>query len=101
MDRRTELHEILAGILGSRNVYFQPPANIKMKFPAIEYHYSRFQTNRADNRLYNLHTAYDITLIGYTLDEDKVKALLELPYCSIDQTFISDNLYHTPFILYY
>ena len=101
MAPRTELHEILVNILGSRNVYFQPPANVKMKFPAIEYHLSRFDTKRASNKLYAYRAAYDITLIELSADSDKVKALLELPLCSFDREFISDNLYHTIFTIYY
>ena len=32
MDRRLKLHEELCDILGSRNVYFQPPETVKMKY---------------------------------------------------------------------
>ena len=101
MGQRIELHEILADILGSRNVYYQPPSNVKMKFPAIEYHLSRYNTKRADNKLYTLDTSYDVTLIELVPDSDKVKSILELPLCSFDRSFISDNLYHTVFTIYY
>ena len=37
MKTRYELHEFLCEILGSRNVYFQPPESVKMKYPAIVY----------------------------------------------------------------
>ena len=30
MSRRIELQGILEGILGSRNVYFEPPSNVRM-----------------------------------------------------------------------
>ena len=35
--RRLQLHEILVGILGNENVYFQPPANLVMQYPCIRY----------------------------------------------------------------
>jgi len=34
-DRRLKLHEILCGILNTRNAYFQPPESVKMNYPAI------------------------------------------------------------------
>ena len=34
---REELHELLVSVLGSRNVYFQPPESIRMQYPAIVY----------------------------------------------------------------
>ena len=34
---RLELQSVLEQTLGSRNVYFQPPASVKMKYPAIVY----------------------------------------------------------------
>ena len=43
-ERRLELHEILCTILGSRNVYFQPPESIKMNYPAIVYGLDDMQT---------------------------------------------------------
>ena len=37
MASRRELHEILVGILGSKNVYYEPPSSLLMKYPAIVY----------------------------------------------------------------
>lgn len=101
MAPRTELHEILVGILGSRNVYFQPPSNIRLKYPAIVYEHSRYSVVPADDDLYLLHTAYTLTLIEHDPDSSKVIDLLRLPYCSHDRSFVSDNLYHNTFTIYY
>ena len=35
MERRLELHEALCEVLGSRNVYFQPPDNVTMRYPCF------------------------------------------------------------------
>lgn len=101
MAPRTELHEKLVEILGARNVYFQPPANIKMKFPAIEYHLGNINPVRADNSSYLFRTAYEMTLIEKEPDSEHIKQLLLLPYCSFDRSFVSDNLYHYIFTIYY
>lgn len=37
MNRRYELQAVLEGILGSGNVYFQPPENLKMRYDCIVY----------------------------------------------------------------
>ena len=36
-ERRIQLHEKLCSILGSRNVYYDPPENVKMQFDCIVY----------------------------------------------------------------
>ena len=47
MGNRLELHEIFCDILGSRNAYFQPPASVKMNYPAIKYSLSNIENNNA------------------------------------------------------
>jgi len=101
MAPRTELHEKLVDILGSRNVYYDPPSNIKMKFPAIEYHLSKIDSVRADDKAYLFRVSYDMTFIEKLPNDDIIKKLLELPYCSFDRSFVSDNLHHYTFTIYY
>ena len=38
MARRLELQNLLANLLGTNNVYFQPPPTVQMEYPAIVYH---------------------------------------------------------------
>ena len=101
MEKRTELHEKLVELLGSRNVYFQPPENLKIKYPAIVYNYSRLGKLQASNDIYLFRTSYDLTLIDSDPDSEFAKRLLLLPYCSFDRTFRSDNLNHFTFTIYY
>ena len=53
MASRLELHEALCKVLGSRNVYFQPPEDIKMNYPAIEYSRASIDNTFANNDVYN------------------------------------------------
>lgn len=101
MAPRTELHEKLCELLGSRNVYYDPPSNIKMKFPAIEYHLARYEPVRADDDLYLLRNRYELTLMEKTPESGTVGELLRLPYCSHDRSFVSDNMHHNTFTIYY
>ena len=53
MRSQQDLHVVLCDdILGSPNVYFQPPANVLMNYPAIVYALKGIDTVRADNRVY-------------------------------------------------
>ena len=97
MQLQSELEEIL----GSENVYYQSPPSIGMKYPAIVYEKSKIQTTHADNKTYSMNTRYDLIVIDKRPDNPVIKKLLELPYCSYDRQYKSDNLYHDSLTLYY
>lgn len=100
-NRRIKLNNILENILGSKNVYFEPPTNIKMKYPAIVYELENIYSIRADDIAYNNTRAYQVTVIGKDPDTDILDKLLELKKCSYQRRFTSDNLIHDVFRLYY
>lgn len=100
-DRR-EFHERLVEILGSRNVYFEPPESIKMVYPCIVYHRSPDEVVKADNRNYLIHTPYAVTYIHFSPDVDDIYDALEnLDYSRHSRTYNSDGLRHDTFDIYY
>lgn len=101
MGSRLELHETLADILGSRNVYYQPPPSVVMKYPAIVYSRSNIRKKYASNTTYKKDTAYDVTLISTNPDINVVDKLSSLPKCSYSRHYVTDNLYHDTFTLYF
>ena len=101
MDRRLKLHQILKNILGTNNVYFQPPSNTKIQYPAIIYNRSDIESTYADNHTYRNTIKYDLTLIGRSPENEKIEQILNLPYCSYDRFYISDGLNHDSFSIYY
>lgn len=101
MSTRLELHETLCDILGSRNVYYQPPESIRMKYPAIVYSRSRIENTYANDDVYKQETSYSVTVIDEDPDSPIVEAMSLLPRCRFDRHFISDNLNHDTFTLYY
>ena len=98
---REDLHEILVDILGSRQVYFQPPESLKLKYPCIVYERSYIYTDKADNQIYLKHRRYTVTYIDKDPDSEIPEKLLELQHCRFDRHFINDNLNHDVFDLYY
>ena len=101
MDRRLSLQEILENILGSRNVYFQPPSNTKLSYPCIIYSRSDIDSKHADNIKYNTRVRYSLILIGRSPESELVEEILKLPYCSYDRFYSADSLNHDAFTLYY
>lgn len=101
MSRRLELQEIFEELLGSRNVYYQPPESIKMSYTAIKYSLSDIDTKHADNTIYSKMTKYEVIVIAKSPDDPVIEKILDLPYCSYDRHYISDNLYHDVFTLYH
>jgi hypothetical protein len=99
----SELHEVLQNILGEDGkAYFQPPENLKLKYPCIVFDRSGARILNADNLNYQITKSYTITLITKTADNDKyLDKLLQLPMCTFDREFITDGLVHEVFSIYF
>jgi hypothetical protein len=98
---RKELHKILKGILGSNQVYYNPPESIKMTYPAIRYSLEDIENVPADNLVYFQNIPYNVLLLDMEVDSDRMKAISKLPMCRLDRHYISDGIHHYSFNLYY
>ncbi len=98
---RLELHEILVGILGSRNVYFQPPESFKLQYPCIVYERNNILVEYADNTNYRNMKQYSVMVIDKDPDSTIPDKLMKLPYCQFNRHFVVDNLNHDVLILYF
>lgn len=101
MASRLELQTKLEELLGSKNVYYQPPESIKMSYPAIKYSLKDFRLEHADNKPYYKSRCYEITVISKNPDPEYINKLLEFKRCKFDRHYKSDNLNHYTFTLYY
>ncbi len=100
--RRLELHQKLRNILGSDNVYFQPPATVLMRYPCIVYRRMTGKDDYADNLIYKNKLLYLVTVIDSDPDSETPKTLHQtIPYCRFDRFYTSDNLNHDVFNVYY
>lgn len=99
MERRTELHKILEKILGSKNVYFQPPSSLKIHYPCIVYERSPSHRRFADNNQYTKIDRYTLTVIDRNSDTDIPDKISELLMVKFDRCYVADNLNHYVFTI--
>jgi len=98
---RTQLQTLLKDILGSKYVYFQPPATIKMTYPCIVYERSKIDVEHADNLVYKTNVQYTVTAIYSDPDSDLPFKVSRIPTAKHSDHFVSDNLHHDVFTIFY
>lgn len=101
MGLRSSLQSLLEDILESENVYFQPPSNLQMAYPAIVYKRDDIDATFADNAPYCLTQRYLVTVIDRNPDSEIPIKVALLPMCLFNRMFVSGNLNHNVFILHF
>lgn len=100
--RRLAFHEELCSILGSRNCYFQPDENIKLKYPCLVYHREVGDILHADDVKYRYIPRYNVIHIDRDPTSDiPEKLLTNFRMSRFDRTYVSDNLNHTVISIFY
>lgn len=98
---RLDLQIILEGLLGSENVYFQPPNNLTMQYPCIRYEWDDADTKFASNKPYRYTKRYQVTVIDRDPDSPVPDKVAMLPLCEFDRAYTADNLNHKVFNLFF
>lgn len=102
MDQRLKLQELLESLVGEGGkVYFQPPGNLTMTYPCIVYQRSTAETRFAGNFPYNRHKRYSVTVIDRNSDSPIPDRVASLPMCTHSAFFVTENLNHDVFNLYF
>lgn len=101
MGTRLDFQGVLEGVLGSRNVYFQPPTNVQMSYPAIVYNRDYEAVQYGDNRPYNRRLRYQVTVIDPNPDSPIPSQVGELSLAAFVRHFTMDNLNHDIFDVYF
>ena len=101
MDNRPNLQKLLEELMGNRNVYFQPPPSLRILYPAIVYSRSNIENSYADNSPYKQGVAYKLVVVDKNPDSAIVKKVSKLPMCKFNINYVSDNLIHLVFKIYY
>lgn len=101
MGQRLDLQATLRELLGSDNVYFQPPSNVAMEYPCIIYKRDQADMKSANNGLYAHATRYQIMVVDRDPDSEIPDKVAELPYCIFDRFYTADGLNHDVFKIFY
>jgi hypothetical protein len=101
MGQRLDLQTLLLDLLGSPNVYFQPPPSIKMAYPCIVYRRDNARAEFADNGPYKHRKRYQLTVIDVNPDSAILDKVAALPLCSFERFFTADNLNHDIYNLFF
>lgn len=102
MAGRLQLQDELERILGTSEVYYQPPESKKLKYPCIIYEIDDTYTRKADNKNYIFVNRYHIKHLFKSNDNDLRKDLLDnFEMMTHDNRMVVDGLYNDDFTLYY
>lgn len=101
MGQRLDLQALFESLIGNRNVYFQPPENIQMKFPCIVYNRDYAVTQYADNNPYHYKKRYMVTVIDRNPDSLIPDKIVGLPLTRFVRHYVTDNLHHDVFDVYF
>lgn len=97
---RETFHAFLQDLIRSKNVYYQPPADLKMKYPCVRYQPANIDIKEADNHGYITTRAYDVLYISKTQDENVALQLARFPRSRHDRSYKQSGLYHESFTIY-
>lgn len=105
-DRRllldNELRQLQIDANGYQHTYFEPPESIRMTYDAVVYERAMPNVRRADNRSYSIRDGYKVTVISRDAETPLPRMLQEhFERCAPERPFVTDNLYHFPFTIYY
>lgn len=101
MAPRLNLQAVFEILLGSRNVYFQPPPSFQMKYPCIVYNLDYASVRFADDKPYSRTKRYQVTVIDERPDSPFPDLVAELPMSTFDRHFTADKLHHFVFKLFF
>lgn len=101
MGQRLDLQTKLEEILGSSNVYFQPPNGTEMKYPAIVYHRDFGDTAFAANYPYRIEKRYQITVMDKNPDSAIPDKIAKMQTSVFNRFYTADNLNHFVYLVFF
>lgn len=101
MGQRLDLQALLETLLGSGNVYFQPPSGHVMQYPCIRYERTNIRAKFGDNVPYMHIKEYTLTVIDANPDSLIPDKVSKLPRCLYDRGYKTDGLNHDVFNILY
>lgn len=102
MASRLELQTKLEELIGSRNVYFQPPESVKISYPCIVYKLGSGNVKYANDSVYRFVNSYEVTYICKNPDIEFIDKMLgHFKMCRFNRHYVTVGLNHYVFTLYF
>lgn len=101
MGTRLDFQAVLTGLQDGVGVYFQPPSNVTMEYPAIVYNRDFREADFADNILYYKKTRYQVTVIDRDPDSAIPDKVGDLPLSRYVRHFTTESLNHDIYDVYF
>lgn len=100
--RRQCLHSLLKNLPYVKQVWFQPPDDIKLVYPCIIYNWERVKDISADNMHYSSRRGYKVTIIDQTPDS-VIPDIFHRNFktASFDRSYVADGLNHWVYTLFF
>lgn len=96
---RLKFHNQLCCAFNTKNVYFQPPETLKIRYPAIIYSINNTSIKKADNRNYNYRIIFKVVLVSRDPESDMIDTMIDNFICNYESSYVADGLNHTVFIV--
>jgi hypothetical protein len=98
---RLDLQALLESLEDGVNIYFQPPANVTMSYPAIVYNRDYASVHYADNHPYSRMIRWQLTVIDPNPDSLIPDKVAMLPLTTYVRHYTTENLNHDIFNIYF
>ena len=84
------------------NAWYQKPSAHRMTYPCFVYRSLEPDVIRANNHGYLMFPRYEVIYITDTESDEIDRTMLDaFEYCDVGRKYVSDNLYHYVFTIYY
>lgn len=99
-EKRLKIQKLFEDMLGNKNVYYQPPSSLRIKYPCIIYKWDSSETTYADNLKYQKAKGYEVMYIDKNPDSDVPDKIENLQFCRYQRHYVSNGLNHYVFKLF-
>lgn len=100
-----QLLQMLDELLDHIPLYYDPPSETLMSYPCIRVTHDDLNIIHANNKKYSMMMSYTLTYLNEEsvdvgLDSITSK-IINLEYCTFNRHYVSDNIHHYVFKIYY
>jgi hypothetical protein len=101
MGTRLDFHTLLEGLEVGVSIYFQPPPNVQITYPAIVYNRDNLSAEFADNMPYAKKFRWQVTVIDADPDSPLHDKLSSMPLTRFVRHYTSEALNHDIYVVYF